>query len=88
MRYFVCSIRDRAADVFGQPMFFNAKGSAIRAFSDEVNNPKRDSSQISLHPEDFDLYFFGFFDDSVGSFELLDRPEQLAIGKDQVVVKQ
>ena len=87
MLYVVCAVRDRAADVFGQPFFVNARGSAIRSFSDEINNPKRDSA-IAAHPEDFDLYQLGRYDDSGGTFELFDRPEQLAIGKDLVVVKQ
>ena len=84
MKYLVCALRDRAADVFGQPIFVNAKGSAIRSFSDEVNNPKKETS-ISQHPEDFDLYFLGHYDDADGSFEVSNRPEQIAIGKDLLV---
>ncbi|WNK14073.1 MAG: nonstructural protein [Microvirus sp.] len=80
-------IRDRAADAFGQPMFFQSRGGAIRSFSDEVNNQKRDSSQISLHPEDFELFEIGSWNDQDCTFDLSPRPVQCAVGKD-LLVKQ
>lgn len=83
MRYKIFSIRDRAADVFSQPWFFPSKGVAIRSFGDEIN--KKDSgSNLSAHPEDFDLYFLGEFDDESGTFDTSNRPEQIAVGKDLV----
>lgn len=80
MRYKVFSIRDRAADVFGQP-FFCANGAvAIRMFTDEVNRPDQNSN-LYRHPEDFDLYYLGDFDDAAGEM-IPEHPVQIAVGKD------
>lgn len=80
MRYKVFSVRDRAIDAFGQPFFGVSRGGAIRSFADEVNR-KDDNNQLYKHPEDFDLYYLGEFNDSDGCFDLA-RPEQIAVGKD------
>lgn len=76
----VCSVRDRAIDAFGQPFCVTAVGSAIRSFTDEVNNPKSDL--VAKHPDDFDLYLLGTFNDESAKFDLLDSPRQIAVGKD------
>ena len=81
MIYIVVAIRDRAADIYGQPVFVNSLGSAIRSFGDEINNPE---SAISKHPEDFDLYELGSFNDEDAAFICGERPRQIAIGKDVV----
>lgn len=75
----VFAVRDRAADSFGQPFFDVARGRAIRSFTDELN--KNENSPLSAHPEDFDLYFLGMFNDQTGMFET-GVPEMIAIGKD------
>lgn len=83
MILYVVAVRDRSADAFGQPNFVTALGSAIRSFGDEINNP-REGNVLNAHPEDFDLYELGSYDDNLGSFQLLDRPRQIAVGKDAV----
>lgn len=80
MRYIVLTVRDRAADVFGQPIFVAAVGQAVRGFTDQVNDAK--AGPLFLHPEDFDLYELGTFDDATGQFQNLEKPRQVAIGKD------
>ena len=80
MRYKVLAVRDRAIDAFGQPFFTSSVGGAIRGFSDEINRPA-DNNQLNKHPEDFDLFLLGEFDDSNGKFDTSD-PQQVAIGKD------
>lgn len=77
----VLSVRDRAADVFGRPFFAPSIGSAIRSFSDYINDTK-EQSEMQKHPEDFDLYHLAEFDDETGVFECLPKPKQIAIGKD------
>lgn len=74
----VCSVRDRALDAFMQPFFAPAIGLAVRSFSDEVN---RADSPMAAHPEDYDLYQLGTFDDATGTFAGT-GPRQVAIGKD------
>jgi len=80
MRYKILCIRDRAIDAFGQPFFSASTGGAIRSFADEINRTDP-NNQLNRHPEDFDLYSLGEFDDSTGRFDTSD-PSQIAIGKD------
>jgi len=80
MKLIICSVKDRAADAFGRPMFVPSTGVAIRSFTDEVNRADKDNN-LHNHPDDFDLYDHGIFDDQTGMFELHEQPKQLAIGK-------
>lgn len=80
MKMIVCSIKDRAADAYGRPFYVPAVGVAIRSFQDEVNRAS-DESQIYQHPDDFDLFELGAFDDSTGTFELYEVPKLLMLGK-------
>lgn len=77
----VVSIRDRAANVFLQPMFMVSRGVANRNFSDAVNDKSNDYP-YHKHPDDYDLYELGTFDDNTGEFK--GSPELLARGKDLV----
>lgn len=82
IRYVVITVRDRSADCFAQPSYATSVGSAARSFADQINDPA--SGMLHKHPEDFDLYELGFYDDTTGSFELHDRPRQVVLGKDCV----
>lgn len=62
---FVCSVKDRALDAFSRPFFVPSVGVAERSFQDEVRNPE---SEMSKHPEDYDLYLLGTFDEAMGTF--------------------
>lgn len=75
----VCAVRDRAVDGYGQPIFVVAQGQAIRSFIDEINN--RESSMFN-HPEDYDLYFLGDYDDDTGLLVACTPPKMLCVGKD------
>jgi len=75
----VFTVRDRAADVYGAPFFMPTPGMAIRGFSDLIN--AKDSKDLaSQHPQDFDLYHLGYYDDATASFEQFERPQQIAVG--------
>lgn len=80
MKLNLCSVKDRAADAYGRPMFVPSTGVAIRSFSDEVNRSDTEN-QLYNHPDDFDLYEFGIFDDNTGTFEIYDQPKLLSLGK-------
>jgi hypothetical protein len=80
MKLRIIAVRDRAADCFSQPQFVLSLGAAIRAFGDQINDNK--DSELAKHPEDFDLYELGEFDDGNADFSLLGDPRQIAIGKD------
>jgi hypothetical protein len=80
MKLVLCSVKDRAADAFARPMFVPSTGVAIRSFSDEINRQAEDN-QLYNHPDDFDLYEFGEFDDNNGQFNLYEQPKLLSLGK-------
>lgn len=72
------AVKDRAIDAFMQPFHAQALGQAIRSFADEINNTQ---SEMAKHPEDYDLYYLGDFDNIKGQFTNLPEPQQIAIGK-------
>jgi hypothetical protein len=81
MIYQVCAVRDRAVDAFMPPVFVAHIGQAMRNFGDAING--KDQTPFSSHPEDYDLYHLGSYDDSSGRFLQPDEgPRQIAIGKD------
>lgn len=82
MIYQVVVVRDRSADVFGQPTHVTSIGVAIRSFGDEINRVDA-TNMFNRHPEDFDLYQLGTYNDADASYEV-HAPRQIAIGKDLV----
>lgn len=76
----IVSIKDRAADAFNRPIFVPTANMAIRSFMDEVNRDAPDN-QMFVHPEDFDLYEIGIFDDSNGRIESYQDMKLLIQGK-------
>ena len=57
------SVKDLAAQAFLQPLFFRSRGEALRSFSDAVGDANH---QFAKHPEDYEFYFIGSFDDTTG----------------------
>ena len=47
-------------------------GVAVRSFADEVNR-KSDDNQMFRHPDDFELWSLGGFDDETGEFHAVDK---------------
>lgn len=84
MLQFVVSVKDRAADVFNRPFFVPHRNVAVRDFTDEVNRAAPDN-QLNKHPDDFDLYILGTFDDNTGAFLMEDAPTVLVRAKDVLV---
>lgn len=64
----VFSVKDRAIDAFGTPMFFQTKGQAIRSFTDEVNRASEDNI-LYKHADDYDLFELGRFNAQTAMFE-------------------
>ena len=73
------SVRDSAMGAFAPVMTFVAMGQAQRSFRDEVN---RRESGIYAHPEDFELWALGIYDDESGLFEQQDTVRCVARAKD------
>lgn len=77
----ICAVRDRAVDAFGQPFFVRHEGEALRSFADEIN---RSGSTFGAHPDDYDLYRIGYYDDASGTILPADKPDMLSTGKSLV----
>lgn len=58
MKLLMFAIFDNKSDAFNTPFFMAARGQAVRAFTDLVNDGQ---SSISKHPEDYKLCFLGEF---------------------------
>lgn len=81
MNQVIVSVKDTAAQAFGRPVFVPAIAVAIRSFRDEVN--RKDSTEdLARHPDDFELYELGSFDDSTGIVVVLPEPRMVARAKD------
>lgn len=76
----IVAVKDRAADAFMRPFFVPTANMAIRSFMDEVNRDAADN-QMFAHPDDFDLYEIGVFDDSTGRITSYDDMKVLMLGK-------
>lgn len=81
MKLFVICIRDSAAGVFSQPNFAGSVGGFVRAFGDRIKAKAADDP-MALHPEDFEAFNMGEFDDGTGEFNLLARPVSVCRGAD------
>lgn len=60
----VYAIYDTAISAYSQPFYSHTNGSALRAFSDHVNDP---NSNVNKHPQDYSLFHLGSFDDQTGA---------------------
>lgn len=81
MNYQVIAVRDRAANTYMRPFVVNHLGQAIRSFADEINRNAPDNLTMYQHPEDFDLYHIGTYDEDTGKIAPCD-PHMIAVGKD------
>jgi len=71
MRMKICCIHDSKAELYTQPLFFQALGQAVRSFSDACND---DKSDYAKHPEDYSLWHIGEYDDLTGTLHPLPVP--------------
>lgn len=79
MKYVVMAVRDVKADSFARPMFVQSEGTGLRSFGDEVNREARDNL-LHTHPEDFELFVLGTYDEDTARFDLESRPRQVGVG--------
>lgn len=63
MRHLICAVYDGAVEAFMNPFVVRAKGEAIRAFHQVVNEPGTD---IGRSPADYTLFVLGEFEVSTG----------------------
>ena len=84
MKYAVCAVKDRAVDAYNRPLYVPTVGVAIRSFTDECN--KKDS-ELHIHPEDYDLYEIGSWDDQTAIYSALEAPRVIARAQD-IAIKE
>lgn len=65
------AVKDLALQVFLSPQAQGTVASAIRSFTDAVNDPQ---SVFSKHPEDYELYRLCPFDEESGHFLPVTEP--------------
>lgn len=80
MNHYLVAVKDRAIDAFMRPFTVPHTNAAVRSFTDEVNNA---NSEMAKHPEDYDLYMLGGFDDQTGKLTQ-DNPILLCRAQDLV----
>lgn len=79
MKMLIIATRDIVSNVFGQPVFVPHLGQAIRSFGDECRR-KEPGNVLAQHPEDFELWLLGTYNDADGSFEDQNERKQIAVG--------
>lgn len=70
---------DSKTESYGQPFFLPTAKAAIRAFSDECNNPE---SNLCRHAGDYTLFELGEYDTSKGKITVHKTPASLGLGTD------
>lgn len=78
MIYILCVIHDRSVNAYINLHCVRAEGQAIRQFQDAINDPQAGS--IHKHPDDYDLYRVGTYDDDGGTIQTEEK-RKLADGK-------
>lgn len=81
----VYSILDLKAGAFCTPFFLTNDNLARRAFGDAVLDS---STGVNKHPEDYNLYRIGEFDDNSGELIKIKCPEFLAKAVDFIATKE
>lgn len=82
MIYKVVAIYDVAIESYGQPVFVNAIGAAVRSFGDEIKRVDQNNA-MNKHPQDYQLFLIGSYDDQSGELFSV-KPERIASGSDYV----
>lgn len=88
MELYVVSVYDLALAAFSRPVFVRSKGEALRSFQNEVNKASstEGASAIADHPQDFQLFYLGTFNDDDGRFTMPRVPEKLVDASALLVV--
>lgn len=61
----IVSLKDTAVQVFITPFVAGSNAQAVRSLRDAVNDVSADSD-VRRHPEDFELYQLGSYDEETG----------------------
>lgn len=81
----IFAVKDLAVQAFGIPFFVRSKGEAIRSFTDEANGKGSANSAIHAHPEDYELYELGVYDDEDAALVPHQKPIHVVRAKDLLI---
>lgn len=93
MKTYIIAIRDIVADVYTQPFTSASIGGTIREFGDRCNGTDA-QDMVAKHPEHFELWLLGEYDDKNGSIRSFsmdsagEEPRQLAAGANLKISRQ
>jgi hypothetical protein len=68
----IFAVRDIKSGSYGIPFCHQTIAEAIRDFTRGCNDERLN---LNMFPEDFELYFFGGFDQVSGKYHIIDKPE-------------
>lgn len=82
MKMHILCLRDIVANVWGQPTFAGNVGAAVRQFGDACVNTQDENNILAKHPEDFEFWEIGEYDDETGIITPFpqEKRRQVAIG--------
>lgn len=75
------AVRDAAINAFMRPFVVQAVGQAVRSFGDELTRSGADAT-MSAHPDDYELFELGSFEEDTGRLVPLPEPRSISRGKD------
>lgn len=81
------TVKDRAIDTYNIPFTQTTREEAVRNFKDQINDDPK-TNPLAKHPDDYDLYMVGEFDENWGKLEPIGNPQLIARGKDLVEPKE
>jgi hypothetical protein len=73
MKLLMFSVFDKAVNAYLPPLYFRARGEALRSFTEAVNKP---GENFNKFPNDYLFVFLGEWDDNSGIFAPVD-PERV-----------
>lgn len=68
MKFQIFAIKDTCAEVYLRPIFARSEGEALRIFEDAAN-ASPDQSIVAKHPQHYQLYHIGEWNDSVAQID-------------------
>lgn len=80
MIYKIMAVYDLKAEAFERPFFCRSTAEGERMLANDVNSEKRESN-LSLHPEDYQLFELGSWDEVSGVIQVLEKPRLVKSGE-------
>lgn len=82
----IMAIRDNKAGAWHNPMYVNSVGGTLRSFGDEINSIEK-GNPLAAHPEDYELWELGDWDEIKGKHTFLETPVSHGVGTNYRIAK-